>query len=143
MAKPGNFDQEEILKEHNLKVTAHRVSVLSIFFQKNKVLSLSELSTALGRNFDRITLYRTLNAFEEQGLIHRIPDKSGNITYALCKHDSIQHSHDDNHVHFKCEICEKTFCLEDVIIPVIQLQKKFKAKRYNFLVEGICKDCNK
>jgi len=134
---------DDVLRAHQLKVTPQRTEVLKAFLEKNKVLGLPDLLKSLGASFDRITLYRTLNTFEAHGLIHKIPDKSGNASYALCNHDSISHTHDDNHVHFKCENCNVTFCLEEVIIPPIQLNKKFKALKYNFLIEGLCENCHK
>lgn len=133
---------EEILRQHELKATPQRVAVLSAFLKKDKVLSLAELNKSLGKAFDRITLYRTLNSFEENGLIHKIPDNSGNASYALCKHDSVHHTHDDNHVHFKCSSCDLTVCLEEVEIPPIRVPQKYKPEKFSFLIEGICEDCN-
>jgi len=147
----GNFQQsmpqskklspEEILKQHELKATPQRIDVLSAFLKKNQVLSLSEINKILGKGFDRITLYRTLNAFEEHGLIHKIPDSTGNINYAICKHDSIHHSHDDNHIHFQCMKCNLTVCLDELEIPAIRVPKKYNPVKYNFLIEGVCEDC--
>ena len=66
---------EHLLREHQLKLTPQRVAVLKVFLERDKVMSLASLNKYLGKDFDRITLYRTLNAFEEKGLIHKIPDK--------------------------------------------------------------------
>ncbi|MFN3405005.1 MAG: Fur family transcriptional regulator [Cytophagaceae bacterium] len=140
MARPQQ-DIKEMLREHNLKVTDQREQVLKVFLAKNKVLQLSEINKSISKDFDRITLYRTLNTFEQHGLIHKIPDKSGNATYALCRHDSVNHNHDDNHVHFKCTSCNVTLCLEDVEIPPIRIPKKFTAEKFNFLIEGRCEKC--
>ncbi len=134
---------EDLLKDHELKVTSQRVTVLKAFITKNKVLSLAELHKMLGKEFDRITLYRTLNSFEDHGLIHKIPDTTGNSMYALCKHDSVHHTHEDNHVHFKCSSCNTTLCLEEVAIPTIKIPKKYKPEKFSFLVEGYCEKCNK
>ena len=124
---------EHLLREHQLKLTPQRVAVLKVFLERDKVMSLASLNKYLGKDFDRITLYRTLNAFEEKGLIHKIPDKEV-ASYALCKHDSISHSHEDNHAHFKCTSCSLTVCLDEVQIPQIVLPKKFKAQKFNFIV---------
>lgn len=142
MSHAKKLQPEDILRDHELKATPQRISVLKAFLTKNKVLALPELSKSLGKEFDRITLYRTLNTFEEHGLIHKIPDKTGNVTYALCRHDSIHHSHDDNHVHFKCTKCNLTVCLEEVEIPFIKVPSKYKPEKYNFLIEGHCESCN-
>ncbi len=141
MFSSEHLQPEEILRQHELKATAQRIAVLSTFLKKDKVLTLAEISKLLGADFDRITLYRTLNAFEENGLIHKIPDKSGNASYALCKHESVAHTHNDNHVHFKCTRCELTVCLEEIAIPEIHVPKPYHAVRFNFLVEGLCEKC--
>ncbi|HEX8548019.1 MAG TPA: transcriptional repressor [Cytophagaceae bacterium] len=131
---------QDILRAHNIKYTPQRAMLLKVFIQKDKAMNLPELNKYL-KDFDRITLYRSLNAFEEKGLIHKIPDKDGNA-YALCKHSPIEHSHEDNHVHFKCNNCEMTLCLDELEIPQIPLPKKFVATKYNFLIEGICGNCS-
>jgi Fur family ferric uptake transcriptional regulator len=142
MSHAHKANSEELLKHHDLKVTSNRKTVLEVFLKKDKVLSLPEISKFVGKDFDRITLYRTLQSFEENGLVHKIPDNNGNLSYALCKHDSVHHNHDDNHVHFICNTCNLTVCLEDVEIPVIRIPKKYKPEKYNFVVEGLCEDCN-
>ena len=130
----------DILKSHHLKVTEQRLAVLEIFVNNN-VLSLADIYKLLGKTFDRITLYRILTAFEEHGVIHKIPNSQNDPLYALCKHDAINHTHNDNHVHFKCMTCNTTFCLEKVLIPEIKIPKKFKAEKINFIVEGYCENC--
>ncbi|HEY8402836.1 MAG TPA: transcriptional repressor [Cytophagaceae bacterium] len=137
-----NQSLEAILTQHNIKPTSQRLSVLKIFYEHDKVFVLPEITKLLGKGFDRITLYRTLQSFENKGLIHKIPDKDGNPGYAYCKHDSVNHSHSENHVHFKCTDCLSVLCLENVEIPAIKLPEKFKGNKYNFLVEGICQRCN-
>jgi len=131
---------EEILKAHHLKSTPQRLEVLNIFLHKKEVMNLQLLQEYLSSNFDRITLYRTLNIFEEKGLIHKIPG-SEKVSYALCKHDSPTHSHEDNHVHFSCIKCSTTFCLNDIEIPILKLPKKYKVQKLNFIAEGLCDKC--
>ena len=132
---------ERILQQHGLNITLSRVQVLSIFIKNKKALTYSSIQKKLNEKFDRVTLYRTLQSFEEKGLIHGIPDQSGGLSYALCNHDGIEHNHDDNHVHFKCSNCDLTICLENKI-PQIKLSKKIKPLKYTFLIEGLCESCN-
>ena len=139
MAKK-NYNLDDMLQDHHIKPTAQRLGVLSTFVRKKGAMSLSVIQQSLGKDFDRITLYRTLQLFEEKGLIHKIPDK-GIPSYALCKHDTIAHVHDDNHVHFKCITCDKTYCLDEVEIPEIVLPGKYQARKLNFLIEGVCAQC--
>jgi Fur family ferric uptake transcriptional regulator len=132
---------EKVLREHGLKATPQRIDVLKVFMERSKVMNWEILNKYLGKDFDRVTLYRTLQSFEERGLIHKIPDKDM-PGYALCQHDTVNHSHEDNHVHFKCTNCALIVCLEDIEIPVVKVPRKFKPEKYNFLIEGICEDCS-
>ncbi len=136
-----NLSSISILKEHHINYTQQRSVVLEVFLTTKKVLSLSELSTIIGKEFDRITLYRTLILFEEKGLIHKILDKDA-PSYALCTHEAIEHNHSENHVHFKCSKCGNVYCLDEVAIPKIKLPANYVADQFNFLIEGKCDGCN-
>jgi Fur family ferric uptake transcriptional regulator len=133
---------EHILKHHNLRITQVRLEILQ-FFQTNKIaLTHADLETFFSKKFDRVTIYRTLTSFLENGLLHKIPDDSGIAKYALCHHEGTEHTHDDHHVHFKCKKCEKIECLHNLEIPKLHLPKKYKMEHANLLIEGICAYCN-
>lgn len=134
---------ERLLSKYKLRNTAIRREVLSIFVNKQHALTHGFIEKNIREDVDRVTLYRTLKSFEEKGVIHRIADESDTIRYALCKEDcqEHQHKHSDNHVHFQCESCKKTTCLEHVEIPNVQLPTNFKANKYQFLVIGTCDKC--
>jgi Fur family ferric uptake transcriptional regulator len=102
----------EILKESNLRVTSCRRDVLETFLGRQVALSHSDLEEALKENFDRVTIYRTLKTFLENDLIHKVLDDTGAAKYALCNHRPEVPHHDHEHVHFKCEVCGNTNCLE-------------------------------
>lgn len=130
----------EILKDNHLRVTSCRRDVLQTFLQRKIALSHSDLEEALKENFDRVTIYRTLKTFLDSDLIHKVLDDSGSTKYALCLHE-IQ-SHDHEHVHFKCEKCGQTICIEEISLPPVQLPKGYVSKEMNLLVQGICKKCS-
>ncbi|MCC6584989.1 MAG: transcriptional repressor [Chitinophagales bacterium] len=133
---------EHILKHHDLRITQVRLEVLQ-FFQTNKnALTHADLEAYFAKKFDRVTIYRTLTSFLENGLLHKIPDDSGIAKYALCHHEGTEHTHDDHHVHFKCKKCEKIECLHTLEIPKLQLPRKYKMENANLLIEGICAVCN-
>lgn len=133
---------EQILKHHHLRVTPIRQEILQ-FFQENKnALTHANLEAHFANKFDRVTIYRTLTSFLENGLLHKIPDDSGVAKYALCHHEGTEHTHDDHHVHFKCKNCGKIECLHNLEIPRFHLPKKYKMENANLLIEGICANCN-
>ena len=133
---------ENILKHHDLRVTQIRLDILQ-FFQNNKnALTHADLELFFEKKFDRVTIYRTLTTFLDNGLLHKIPDDSGIAKYALCHHEGVEHTHDDHHVHFKCKKCEKIECMHTLEIPKLHLPKKYKMENANLLIEGICAVCN-
>jgi Fur family transcriptional regulator, ferric uptake regulator len=132
----------EILKENKLRVTSCRRDVLNTFLGKRVALSHADLEEALKENFDRVTIYRTLKTFLDNDLIHKVLDDSGTAKYALCTHSAEEPHHDHEHVHFKCEVCGKTNCIEEISLPKISLPEGYQAKEMNLLVQGVCKYCS-
>lgn len=133
---------EIILKNHHLRITQIRLDILCYFQNAQTALSHADLEQYFEKKFDRVTIYRTLTSFVENGLLHKIPDDSGIAKYALCQHKHTAHTHDDNHVHFKCKKCAKIECLHNLEIPALQLPSKYKMENANLLIEGICAACN-
>lgn len=132
----------EILKENNLRVTSCRRDVLATFIGKKVALSHGDLEEALKENFDRVTIYRTLKTFLDSDLIHKVLDDSGTTKYALCSHDHDEPHHDHEHVHFKCEVCGNTNCIQELDLPKIKLPEGYIGKETSLLVLGICRNCS-
>jgi Fur family ferric uptake transcriptional regulator len=88
-----------------------------------------------------VTIYRTLQTFEEKGIIHTIPTVDNAVLYALCKECEEGHHHDD-HVHFICSNCERTICLDDVVSPKMNLPKGYAAEDVQVVIHGMCAQCN-
>ncbi len=132
---------EEILKKNNLSVTDSRQKIMGLFLTSNGALAHADIEKKTGESFDRVTVYRTLQSFVEKGIIHLIPTKDNSIKYALCKDDCEAGHHHDNHVHFICDECNKTICLDDVTVPQVKLPKGFTPQHAEMVVNGICGDC--
>jgi Fur family transcriptional regulator, ferric uptake regulator len=130
-----------ILKKNQLSVTDSRKKILELFLNSPGALAHADIEKNTGENFDRVTVYRTLQTFTDKGIIHNIPTTDNSILYALCKHDCEEGHHHDNHVHFICTQCTKTICLDDVTVPEVKLPKGFTPKLAEMVVKGICDDC--
>lgn len=132
---------EEILKLKNVKCTSVRIVVLQYLLGQKKAVSLKDIEAKLTYT-DRSSIFRTLKTFEKNKVIHSIEDGSGMTKYAVCSEDC-NCDPEDLHFHFFCSNCSITFCLLDIPIPEIQLPEKFKMQQANFVIKGLCSNCNK
>ncbi|MCA6078485.1 Fur family transcriptional regulator [Fulvivirga sedimenti] len=131
----------KILKNYRLKNTSCRHDVLQILLNHDHAMSHADLESAVEDSYDRVTLYRTLKTFQEKGLIHKVLDDSGATKYAPCSDCSVEEHHHE-HIHFKCNKCGNTVCIEDVTIPQIILPEGFSIEERNILISGTCNICN-
>ena len=130
-----------LLKRNNLSITDSRKKILQLFFEQPGALAHGDIEKKAGEKFDRVTVYRTLQAFVDKGIIHTIPTADNSIRYALCKDDCSEGHHHDHHIHFVCDACGNTYCLDDVVTPDIKLPKGYSAGHVEVVVEGVCKNC--
>lgn len=134
------MDAVEILKDHELRITKSRIDVLKSFLNGKRALSLGTLESRFP-NYDRVTLYRTLNSFLEFGIIHKIPNDLGTATYGLCYDTCGPSDHHHDHIHFKCNECEKIECLDELNVPEIRVPQGYKIQQVNMIVDGVCEGC--
>jgi len=135
-------DQPDILKQSGLSLTESRKKILELFLDAEGALAHNDIEKNTHTSFDRVTVYRTLQTFVEKGIIHRIPTTDNSVLYALCRHNCSHGHHHDNHVHFICSKCEKTICLDDVMIPEVKLPKNFRKEQAAMVVTGVCEECS-
>ena len=137
MSKQTQIDER--LKNKAIRPTAIRELVLQSFLKNDAALSLTDLELQLERA-DKSTLFRTLKTFEDKKLIHSIDDGSGSLKYALC-HECCQSKHEDQHIHFLCSRCQRTFCVTECQLPAINLPSGFSPESIHIVIQGICPHC--
>jgi Fur family ferric uptake transcriptional regulator len=135
--------QTQMLRDHRLRRTSSRSAILGLFQRNRQALSHGDIEKHLADAYDRVTVYRTLRAFVDKGVLHKVLDDEGTLKYALCKDNCDPSFHKHEHVHFKCSKCGVTNCIEGVAIPVIRLPKGFHPMEMNLLVQGVCDQCNR
>ncbi len=137
------MNANDLLKSHGLRVTAQRNSIVTVFQEFGHAISYKDIVSKLPKEFDRVTVYRTLKSFEDKGLLHLIPDPSGEPKYALCHHDDHHHdhTHDDSHAHFKCTECGKILCLTSKHEPDIKVPAGYHVEKVIALATGTCDQC--
>jgi len=131
----------EILKRNSLSITDSRKIILELFLKTEGALAHADIEKNTTVNFDRVTVYRTLQTFTENGIIHQIPTTDNTILYALCKDKCEAGHHHDEHVHFICVDCEKTVCMDEVVVPQVKLPKGFVPLQSAMIVKGTCNEC--
>ncbi|ADX68661.1 MULTISPECIES: Fur family transcriptional regulator [Weeksella] len=113
--------------------TPQKKIILSLFRQETDCLCLEEIEQRLVSKLDRVTIYRIVNRFCEDGLMHKISGKNGISHFALSKKNQTEH------YHFQCDKCQKMICLEESI-PAC-LPQNFIQTKTNCVIIGICPKC--
>jgi Fur family ferric uptake transcriptional regulator len=134
-------DYVKRLETRGIKPTAIRLMVFKAMVEHPQAFSLTDMEGIL-ETVDKSTLFRTISLFHEKLLIHSIDDGSGSIKYSVCN-SNCTCSLNDLHVHFYCTKCKKTFCLEKLSIPEVQLPADFLPQSVNFVLKGLCQHCAK
>jgi len=134
-----NTDLTELLRERKLKATSTRLEVLSIIAEKSNAISYSELKNAL-QDFDRVTLYRTIQSLEENGIIHKALKEENDVFFAMCSQRCASGTHHHQHIHFKCSVCKSVSCVQTqnpihLSIPGYQLD------HFEIAASGVCEAC--
>lgn len=133
---------EQLLQDKSVRPTAMRLLLLEYFIQHSaQSFNLTELEASFPKS-DRITIYRTLKTFEENGILHTIEQATGGSKYALCEENCGPGQHQDQHPHFQCTACKQFQCLEDSFIPKIEIPKGYQIREVTMTIKGICAKCN-
>ena len=127
-----------LMQEHGVKPTANRILILKTLLQAGRPLSLTEIETAL-ESVDKSIISRTLAAFREHHLLHTLSGEDY-VRYEVC-HCADEEEDSDRHVHFHCEVCGQTFCLEDLPVPAVQLPDGFSVENVEYMAHGVCPAC--
>ena len=131
----------EMLERHGVKPTANRIVVLRALAQAGRPLTLTELEYQI-LTIDKSGVFRALMLFKEHHLVHTIDDAGGGTRYELCRSHS-EEEDDDLHVHFFCEQCHRTYCLDNTPVPPVELPDGFRPVSVNYIVKGVCHSCSK
>ena len=123
-----------------LKLTPQRFAVLDFLVRSREHPTADQISAALNRRFpraSRATIYNTLNALRDAGLVHEVY-----MDDAVARFDANL----DQHHHFVCRICDR---LEDVPfdavgeLPARKLERGQMVENYEIVMRGVCAACQK
>ena len=126
------------MKEKSLRVTAPRLALLQALAEAKRPLSAEEIHTRAGDGqLDLVTVYRSLEALDEAGIVQRHPLERGRSLYAL-----IAAGH--HHHHVICRRCGKIERLPGC--DTARIEAAARARGYADLthvmeIYGVCPAC--
>ncbi len=129
----------QLLEQHGVKPTANRIVVVRALAEAGRPMTLAELEYQI-LSIDKSGVFRALTLFREHHLVHAIEDGSGALRYELC-HSHSHEADDDLHVHFFCERCQRTYCLDATPIPQVPVPPGFTVASANYIIKGVCPHC--
>ena len=129
------------LERKGVKSTINRILVMKTLIECSHPATLSYLEQELC-TMDKSSIFRVLTLFLEHDVVHAFEDGQGALNYELCEHSG-HCDMSDAHIHFYCEKCKQTTCLDDISIQDIKLPEGFVSHSLSFVVKGICPKCQK
>ncbi len=141
MALYSKEDLLMMIKEAGLRITDHRLSVLSFLAKVKQPITVYELVDSLRKkdNIDQATVYRNLDTLHEAGLLRRLDFNHGHAHYEL---ETGRPSH--QLVCSNCETVEKIegISIDDTIKKMLKKSKKFKhTTTHSMELYGLCRNC--
>lgn len=135
---------KEQLKQKGCKLTMQRRCVLDVLIEHaDEHLSTEELYAFVKERYPEIglaTVYRTVQLFEEMGIIDRLNFDDGCNRFELSSQDEVHHHH-----HLVCETCNKVFEVEhDMLAEIeahIESKYQFRVNNHNVTFYGQCQKC--
>ena len=138
------IDHEKItnyFKQKGVRITANRTLVLRSLMEATHPMSLNELEVIL-YPMDKSSISRTLSLFLAHDIVHAFEDGRGVCNYELCTSKGVC-LRDDEHIHFYCERCQQSFCMEMLDIPPLKLPTGYSIHAISFVIKGICPNCQR
>ncbi len=129
------------LESKGIRPTANRILVMKTLMGEQNPQSLSNLERKMV-SMDKSSIFRTLTLFLDHDVVHAFEDGRGVLCYELCEEKGAC-DHHDGHIHFYCESCQRSFCMEDIHIPSFELPEGFYPHSISFVIKGECPDCRK
>lgn len=129
------------LIQKDVKPTSNRILVLKKLKAEARPVTLLDLSNQM-LTMDKSSIFRVLTLFLEHDVVHAFEDGRGVLNYELCSSAGHCH-HNDGHIHFYCEACHRSFCLEDISIPHFNLPEGFSPHSISFVIKGECPECKR
>ncbi|MHC1684821.1 MAG: Fur family transcriptional regulator [Clostridiaceae bacterium] len=131
---------KEVLNNKGIRATKGRIQILEILSENNKIETADSLFEKMNKEnycIDLSTVYRTLEIFNENGLVDKFDIGDGKYNYKL-KENSHKHT-------IKCCNCSKEIqidCPMYAIEELIRNKTGFTLVEHELNVKAICEKCS-
>lgn len=130
----------EKLRSAGLRRTPTRIAVLARIESLARPVSHAELQGIPDlAEVDDITLYRTLAALVQAGLVHRVHGIDG--VWRFGAQPQGREGCPGNHAHFLCTSCGSMACLLQQPMPRVDMPGGVVVHGRHFILHGHCADC--
>jgi len=143
MAVGKNQELKRVLREHELKATNQRIALLKLLNGTQDHLDAEEIYLQLlkkEKNVSRATVYRSLEALVEQGLVSKLDFGDGRMRFERSEGD------DEHHDHLICVSCGKVIEFFNLEMEAQQLavceEHDFTPSSHTMHIFGTCSECN-
>lgn len=126
-------------KKMKRRNTPSKAAVLELLVKAGKAMSRDAIEEKIDVPMDRATIYRVLNRFCEDGVVHKIVAEDGKQYFAVCMKCD-KNSFTDNHFHFRCTHCQTIECLPEAVH--FSVPGGYRVESVNCILTGLCKRCS-
>lgn len=120
------------------RTTPTKEAVLNVLLKTGKAMSQDAIEQEIDIEINRATIYRVLNRYCEDGVLHKVVAEDGKQYFAIGK-DYAENKPSKNHFHFKCTKCETVECLPTEV--KFSIPENYQVENINCILTGICSRC--
>jgi Fur family transcriptional regulator, ferric uptake regulator len=135
-------DVTDLLRRHGLRPTRQRLAVLGVLSAEENDATAQEIHATLAGRGERVslaTVYRTVSALSDYGVVDALSHTPGETCYRLCS--------EGHHHHLVCERChlvvELADCELDSWLDKRARRHGFAISAHSLEVTGVCADCRR
>jgi Fur family ferric uptake transcriptional regulator len=132
---------EQVLERRGLRPTPQRVGIVTELMREPDDVTAQELHQRLragGAGVGLATVYRTLTALREHGVVDALSHHPGELCYRLC-------AEGEHHHHLVCTSCHRVVELHDCALEDWlageAAKHGFVATGHRLEVSGLCPEC--
>jgi Fur family ferric uptake transcriptional regulator len=133
-------DPVELLQQSGIRPTRQRLAVLDVLAAERDDATAQEIHSSLARRGEPVglaTIYRTLAALSESGVVDALNHLPGETCYRLCS--------GGHHHHLVCEECHRVVelvgCDLDAWLAASARRHGFTISAHTVELTGVCSDC--